>query len=58
MIEHMYEESRKLRHMKYGVPKVQQNETIINDKIAQIQYLATLIAADRSEYKRMGEHRP
>lgn len=52
MIERMYDESRALRHMKYKVPKVQQNETAINEKIAQIQYMAQLIAADRSQYIR------
>lgn len=52
MVEVMYHESRELRRLKYDIPKLQQNESLINDKIAQIQYMAQLISADKTPYEK------
>lgn len=52
MIERMYDQSKILRHKKYNVPKLEQNETEINEMIASLQYMAQLVANDRSTYVR------
>jgi len=52
MIETMYKESLELRRMKYDVPKLNQNKEMIDDKIAQIQYMALLVSRDVQPYEK------
>lgn len=50
MVEVMYQESLKLRKMKYDTPALYQNKTLIDEQIKQIQYLALLVANDKEPY--------
>lgn len=52
MIETMYKESLELRRLKYDVPKLHRSETLIDDKISQIQYMALLVANDKQPYEK------
>ena len=52
MVDRMHAESIVLRRMKYDTPKLEQNQSEINEKIAQIQYMALLVAKDVQPYSK------
>lgn len=50
MIDVMYKDSQELRRMKYEEPKA--DTVAIDQKIAQIQYMALLVSNDKQPYEK------